>query len=155
VKKELWQHLAPAPEGGAKVEGDFKIEKPPIGAFFVVCPGVYQDGDEKVEVAPGGVGALHGVKKPFGDKPRLGVKATDAGKDEGALIGGFVEGSPAAAAGLKVGDRLIALEGATIKGQEDLVKALESKKPGDEVELTVRRAGRAEPLAIKVKLGGS
>ena len=136
------------------VTGSVVVAKPPIGKFFVVAPGTYEDGAEKVEVGPGTVGGLHAVKRPFADKPRLGVKATDAGKDEGAVVGGFVEGSPAATAGLKVGDRIVALDGKDVKGADDLVKLLESKKPGDEVTLSVRRAGRAEAVEVKVKLGG-
>lgn len=141
-------------DGSEQVVPGYAMKAAPLGKFFVVVPGVYLEGDARVEIAPGGTGALHGVKKPFGDKPRLGIKTADAPDGSGAIIAGFVEGSAAAAAGVKVNDKVTAIDGKPVKSFDDLVKVLETKKPGDEVSLTVQRAGRSEPLEIKVKLGG-
>jgi S1-C subfamily serine protease len=49
-------------------------------------------------------------------------------------------GSPAGAAGLLVGDRITAIDGATVAGQEDMIARL--AVAGDRVALDVDRKGR-------------
>ena len=51
----------------------------------------------------------------------------------------IVEGSPAAKAGLKDGDVLVAFEGRPILDLRDFTSALTGKNPGDEVGITVLR----------------
>lgn len=60
---------------------------------------------------------------------------------------------PAAAAGLKVGDRITAVNGETFSAaQNPLVQTVISGKPGQQVELTVERAGVAAPLVLNLTL---
>jgi S1-C subfamily serine protease len=68
----------------------------------------------------------------------LGVLARPSG-GEGAEIVEVVAGSPAAEAGLRVGDVITRLDGTEITGPVDLVRAVRSRDPGDEVEVTYRR----------------
>ena len=68
---------------------------------------------------------------------------------EGAVIVGTVEPDSAAArAGLKAGDIVIALDGETIAGADDLVRALTGDKIGRDVALDVLRG--TERLTISV-----
>jgi uncharacterized iron-regulated protein len=82
--------------------------------------------------------------------PDLGV-ATRARRDDNLLEVIDVEkGSPAAHAGVKNGDVLLALDGATVADKEALSRAMAGKRWGDSAALTVRRGG--EQVLITVKL---
>ena len=63
------------------------------------------------------------------------------------------EGSPAAQAGLQVGDRLLAVNGRRLETMEPYCEAVVRGTPGDTVTLTVERAGAAQPLQISAELG--
>lgn len=79
--------------------------------------------------------------------------------DHGALIGppstgastGIVSGGPAAAAGLKDGDVITAIDGQKIDAAHDLSSRVVLHAPGDKVTLTVQRGN--ETLQISVTLG--
>ena len=72
-------------------------------------------------------------------------------KDEFIVILSTIEGSPAERAGLKSGDRIIAVGGQTIKeiGYDKLVRRMRGA-PGTHVKLTVVREGRMEPMQLDV-----
>ncbi len=57
---------------------------------------------------------------------------------------------PAAAAGMKNGDRILEIEDTSINGYEDYLEATEGKKPGDVVTVKVLRG--SEELTLEVKL---
>jgi hypothetical protein len=86
----------------------------------------------------GGVGAY------LGSIPDYGVNA------EGVALAGVTEDSPAARAGLRQGDVIIELAKKRIKNIEDLTDALGSHKPGDEIEIVVRRTGQS--MSVKAIL---
>jgi len=69
----------------------------------------------------------------------------------GVFVVEITEGGPAAAAGLRVGDVLVAAEKEPLVGMGDLIEALKSKRPGDEVVLEVDRSGTR--LSLRVQLG--
>jgi len=79
--------------------------------------------------------------------------------DHGALIGapangqstGIVGGSPAAAAGLKDGDVITAVDGQTVDTNHDLSSRIVVHNPGDRVTLTVQRGGSS--IQISLTLG--
>jgi S1-C subfamily serine protease len=62
-----------------------------------------------------------------------------------------VSGGPAAAAGLKDGDVITAVDGQTIDTAHDLSSRVVLHAPGDKVTLTVQRGN--ESLQISVTLG--
>jgi hypothetical protein len=80
----------------------------------------------------------------LGSIPDYGVNA------EGVALAGVTEDSPAARAGLRQGDVIIELARKGIKNIEDLTDALGSHKPGDEIEIVVRRTG--QPMSVKAIL---
>jgi membrane-associated protease RseP (regulator of RpoE activity) len=52
-----------------------------------------------------------------------------------------VSGSPAAEIGLREGDIISSLNGAVMKSRDDLVAAITSKSPGEQIEVEINRAG--------------
>ena len=69
----------------------------------------------------------------------------------GAAVKEVLDDGPAAAADLRAGDLITAVDETEIAGIEDLVKAAAAYSPGDEVELTVDRDG--ETITLTVTLG--
>ena len=69
----------------------------------------------------------------------------------GAAVMEVLDDGPAAAADLRAGDLITAVDETEIAGIEDLVKAAAAYSPGDEVEFTVDRDG--ETITLTVTLG--
>lgn len=59
--------------------------------------------------------------------------------DEGTPVESVTPNSPAAAAGLKVGDVLIKIEGNAVRRARELTDALSERRPGDTLKITFRR----------------
>ncbi|MER3543223.1 MAG: hypothetical protein C4311_01140 [Chloroflexota bacterium] len=74
------------------------------------------------------------------------------GRGPGALITRVAEGSPAAEAGLRVGDRILAVDGKAVDATNTLATLLSAYKPGDTVTLRVARPGEGE-RDVTVTLG--
>ena len=58
--------------------------------------------------------------------------------------------SPAAAAGLMLGDELIAVAGRRVRGSDDALARIAERKPGERVDLALFRAGRLELRTVTV-----
>ena len=80
----------------------------------------------------------------------LGSIPDYSGADEGVRLAGVSAGSPAALAGLREGDVIVMLAETKVQNLEDLMLALGSKKPGDEVVIVVIRG--MQPLKLKAVL---
>jgi len=89
---------------------------------------------------------------PFGnpESPALGIEMGLDSRAAGVPVGGLVPHSPAAAAGVKVGDLITAVDGSEINDGLELHQVLAKKQPGDTVKLALVRD--AKPLEIKVTL---
>lgn len=74
---------------------------------------------------------------------------------QGRAIDSVLPNSPAALAGLKVGDVLMSLDENALYSDDDFIDFLNASDPGDEVKLTIRRAGNAEDELLLVELSGS
>jgi S1-C subfamily serine protease len=70
----------------------------------------------------------------------------------GALIVRVENGGPAAKAGLKAGDRIVAIGGRGVQSADDVAVALARHRPGDRVTVEVRRQNGARASA-QVQLG--
>jgi S1-C subfamily serine protease len=81
----------------------------------------------------------------------LGVSAGDAtgaNGNAGALVQSIRPGGPAAHAGLRAGDRIIALGTAKVTSVNDLVAATATHQPGQTVDVTVIRGGKHVTLKL-------
>lgn len=75
--------------------------------------------------------------------------ASALGRSSGALVVAVEPASPAEAAGLVLGDVIVALDGDPIRHPDDLRSSL-SEHIGSEVEATLLRAGRISPVRVTV-----
>jgi hypothetical protein len=74
----------------------------------------------------------------------------DYGQDEnleGVLLSGVRAGSPAERAGLRGGDIIVQIDATAIRNIQDFVFVLRTRKPGDEVQVTVLRDGQRTSYA--------
>jgi hypothetical protein len=81
-----------------------------------------------------------GSRPAYGDDSNAGVK-----------LEGVSEGSPAQKAGLQAGDLVVKLAGETVHNVEDYMETLMKHKPGETVEVVVKRG--SEEKTIPVTLG--
>ncbi len=85
----------------------------------------------------------------------LGIAVQDYGGEtgggrRGVQIQGVERGSPAARAGLRNGDVLVALNGERMESSRTLIRAVSIVPPGQTVRLTVVRDGRQQELTVQV-----
>jgi putative serine protease PepD len=79
----------------------------------------------------------------------MGVSTGSVGTTtSGALVGSVANGGPAADAGMRSGDVVTKIGNTTIKGSNDLVAAIATYKPGQKVQVTVRRGSQTKTLTI-------
>jgi serine protease Do len=90
----------------------------------------------------------------------LGVAVQDIDAEEqgrrrnagrGVLVTGVERGSPAARAGLRQGDQVVALDGQRIDTSRALVRNVAALPPGQTVQLSILREGR--PTDVPVQIG--
>jgi hypothetical protein len=79
----------------------------------------------------------------LGIMPDYGHEAKD-----GLSLSGVREGGPAAQAGLKEGDLIIKLGDRSISTIYDYMESMEKQKPGDKVEVVVKRDGKEVKLPV-------
>jgi putative serine protease PepD len=81
----------------------------------------------------------------------LGVSTEDAQDGSpGAVVAEVSAGSPAAAAGLHVGDRIIAIDNASVPGAAELRGIVQAHNPDDTVKVTVERNGQERTFTVKL-----
>ena len=77
----------------------------------------------------------------------LGVSSGDPTSGRGgALIQDVTAGTPAAKAGLQVGDLVVELDGQAVTGTDDLVGRIRDHQPGDRVTLKLVRDGKEQTV---------
>jgi putative serine protease PepD len=65
-----------------------------------------------------------------------------------ALLAGAQPNTPAGKAGLKKGDVITAVDGATVVSGDDLSRAIDTHKPGDKVTVTYKRGGSEHTVTL-------
>jgi serine protease Do len=80
----------------------------------------------------------------------LGVAVED--HDTGVLISAVDHAGPASRAGLKAGDEVMAINGASVSTSRGLIRAVAAQTPGDSARLTVRREGQTMEVPVTVGL---
>jgi len=69
-------------------------------------------------------------------------------EQEGVLLEGVAPGSPAEQAGLKAGDRIVAVMGQRVRNIEELTSLYDKMEPGKPVEFTIVREGKELKLQV-------
>lgn len=84
-----------------------------------------------------------GIMPDYGEPP-----------DPGLVISGVREGSPAEKAGLKAGDLIVKVAGKTIANIYDYMNTLAERKPGDTIEIVVKRSGQLVTVSATLAARG-
>jgi len=87
---------------------------------------------------------------PFAN-PEMPVLGIDMGEDrraKGVAVAGVYPKSPAAAAGVKIGDRLVSIDSAELSSGRDLLLSLAKKQPGDQVKLGILRDREKQEITV-------
>jgi serine protease Do len=66
------------------------------------------------------------------------------------LVAGVERGSPAARAGLKLGDTVLAINGERVDSSRIMVRAVAAVAPGQTVRVTLLRDGRPQEIAVQL-----
>ncbi len=74
---------------------------------------------------------------------------------QGRAVESVVAAGPAAIAGLKSGDVLLCLDENELYSHDDLADFLRASRPGENIELTVRRAGTTQDELVTLELANS
>jgi uncharacterized iron-regulated protein len=89
-----------------------------------------------------------GYSEPEFKRVRLGVRL-DPKNHEAAVVMAVEPGSPAAKAGITVGDRITSLNGETIDSLFELIERLRLLEPGDTAKVVLNRAGQPVELTVQ------
>jgi serine protease Do len=96
------------------------------------------------KVTRGRIGvAIQNVTRDLADS--LGLAKTD-----GAVVGAVEDDSPAAKAGIEVGDVIIKVDGRSIESSSDLSRTIRAVRPGQKVAVSLWRAGKMRDFTIVV-----
>ncbi|WP_240605993.1 S1C family serine protease [Planctomonas deserti] len=148
--------ISPGNSGGAVVNGRGQIIgiseayiPPSAGAvalgFAIPSPTATEVAEELIEDGTADhafMGLVPGAITPQ-IAEQLGLTDTT-----GAIVLSVSNGGPAAAAGIRPGDVVTAIEGNEIGSPEDLLAALRQQDPGDRVTVDVRRGGDEESFDV-------
>jgi len=109
---------------------------------FLAAPGI---GEQPIAIGVASVAprSLSETTKGF-----LGV--TPEGTDDGVRLRDVLKGTPAAKAGLKIGDYAIAVDGKKVGSRVQFHQLIAGRLPGEEVEFTVRRGDEELKLVAKL-----
>ncbi|GIV18760.1 MAG: 2-alkenal reductase [Armatimonadota bacterium] len=84
-------------------------------------------------------------------RPFLGIMPADRDGAEGAEVVRVVPNSPAARAGIRLGDVILSLNNVPVRRAADVTSILRRMKPGDKIQIDIQRG--SQRLRITVPLG--
>lgn len=120
-----------------------------VGIGFAIPSATVQKVIAQLEKSGTVVRGWLGVQiQPIGRDMADGLGLKDA---RGALVSQTQPDTPAAKAGLKPGDAIVALDGRPVKNPRDLSRLVAGFEPGSKVKLTVSRDGKER--LVEVELG--
>ncbi|MGH2829677.1 MAG: trypsin-like peptidase domain-containing protein [Actinomycetota bacterium] len=79
-------------------------------------------------------------------RPFLGIQGGNLAGNRGALIESVVSGGPAARAGIRAGDIIVAINGEKVSSMDDLIVRLSRLKVGSEAQITFERDGTRQTV---------
>jgi len=83
--------------------------------------------------------------------PGGGPGLDPTGQASGLVVTGLSAGSPAAEADLRVGDRIVSLDGHPITNREEFSRAVDEAPIGQEFRLTIERAGKRQDVVVATR----
>lgn len=128
-------------EAVAAVEFAESEEPPAIGSFLV---SVGRGG------SPVGLGAVSTGQRRVDHQGRLGLRLDDDSEGR-AMVSVVLPASGAAAAGIREGDRIVAIDGHDKSRTHQVINTLRGYFPGESVRLTIRRDETTLNLVAKIK----
>ena len=81
-------------------------------------------------------------------RPYLGVSSVGSTVSPGAVVADVVGGGPADQGGLSVGDTIRTVDGAPVQEPADISAAIDGRRPGDEIDIEIERAGARRTLRV-------
>ena len=127
-------------------------EPGPARAFRPQCRSETDATKRGIEAAAASPPPSAGAQAAPGQRPRWGIGTrADPGEPTAPVVVRVTSGSPANAAGVLVGDRITAIDGMAVAGQEDMVARLAAA--GDRVSLDVDRKGRIVHVDLTTNSG--
>jgi S1-C subfamily serine protease len=90
------------------------------------------------------------IKDGHIDRAYLGLASGERPSTPGALVGTVTPGTPAADAGIRTGDLIVAFDGKTIRNPSELSLSVLQKQPGDTVKVELRRGGDTKTVTVKL-----
>ena len=117
--------------------------RPPAGGVLLAVPvdqveRIVSDLADHGTVQRGFLG-IRLKRGPVSPEDTLGVRVDDV-----------IAGSPAAVAGVRVGDHILAMDGQEVRSAEELVSMVATLRPGYDTEVTILRDAEILPLRIVV-----
>ncbi|MEM9979355.1 MAG: PDZ domain-containing protein, partial [Cyanobacteria bacterium P01_D01_bin.2] len=88
------------------------------------------------------------LRQQINGDPRNDVRL---GTDDGVVILGLMRNSPAAQAGLEVGDVIVAMNGSAITDAEQVQQIVQDVGVGEAIALEVDRGGRRVSLDVRTR----
>ena len=80
----------------------------------------------------------------------LGVRLADVDNEGGARVVDLIDNGPARDAGLRQGDVIVRAGGERVQSADDVREAVNTRKPGDELELRIRRNGNERTITVEL-----
>lgn len=129
-----------------------------LGLFLAVSKDCHAGETEKSVrvVVPGDTGEAMVYESDDDDLPGKGgylglsLREDTKSNEGGALVERVVTDSPAAKAGVKKGDVIVGFGGDVVRGPAKVSEKLRAAKPGDKVNLDVRRDGKTQKIAVEL-----
>ena len=88
------------------------------------------------------------IKTGKSSHPIIGVSLDTRYMSGGARIAEVMAGSPAAKAGIVVGDTIIGIDGKSVESADELIVAVRAKQPGDSVKLLLSANGSKRTVTL-------
>jgi len=126
---------------GASAGIGFAVPIDPIERFVpqliehgrIIRPGLGVQFDNGINERLGNKGIVVLGVQPSSAAEKAGIKPTRRDPQTGRIV---------------IGDIIVGVDGETVKGDKDLFKALDDKRVGDRVTITIERDGKQQDLAI-------
>jgi membrane-associated protease RseP (regulator of RpoE activity) len=134
------------PDQEIVLDGDDMFLEGEDGPEMLADLGDFGDLEQRLSWLDGG--GYIGVR-PIEMTPDLRVHF-GAPREAGVLVGTVEKDSPAAKAGLQVGDIVTAADGQKVERRRDLVRAIRHKKEGDTVQIDIVRDRATKTLSVAV-----